>query len=353
MPWLEFGGFSLEQNIAIFLAAAAVVWLAGSRLAIHADIIAERSGLGEAFVGLVLLAVATSLPEIGRTVSASAIGNAPLAVNSLFGGIVLQTAVLATADLAVAQKVLTYFAPRPVLLLQGALVVGLLGLALAGMAGGEFLCLFQVGFWTLLLFGLYLLSLYLLRSYEGRGQWMPVEVPEELKAEELAGEDRSGRHGERSVAEICVRFGINSAAIFFAGMILAQVGDALAVQTGLGASFLGATLLAFASALPEMSSTISAVRLGAYSMAISNIFGTNALLVALLFLSDLFYRQGPVLDAVGPSAIFAAAMGIVATSVYLVGLIERRNRPFLGMGIDSAVVLVLYAGTLAMLYALR
>ena len=103
----------------------------------YADIIADRSGLGEAFVGSVLLTMATSLPEIGRTITASLLGNAPLAVNSLFGGVVLQTAVLAVADLAVAQRVLTYFAPRPVLLLQGASVVLLLGLAIARIAAGK------------------------------------------------------------------------------------------------------------------------------------------------------------------------------------------------------------------------
>lgn len=353
MLWPDFGSFSMELNIAIFMMAAAVVWLAGGRLAIHAHVIAERSGLGEAFVGLVLLAVATSLPEIGRTISASAIGNAPLAVNSLFGGIVLQTAVLALADLAVAQKVLTYFAPKPVLLLQGALVVGLLGLAVGGMAAGEFLSLFQVGFWTLLLLGLYLFSLYLLKSYEGRGQWLPVEVPPELEIAEMEKKDRSGRHIQRSMREVYLRFGINSSVIFAAGVLLAQVGDVLALQTGLGAGFTGATLLALASALPEISATLAAVRLGAYSMAISNIFGTNALLVALLFLSDIFYRQGPVLEAVERSSIFAGAMGIVATCVYLVGLIERRNRVFFRMGIDSFIVLALYLGTLVLLYTLR
>ena len=88
-------------------------------------------------------------------------------------------------------------------------------------------------------------------------------------------------------------------------------------------------------------------------MAVANIFGTNAFLVALLFLSDLFYRQGPVVQAVDRSSVFAAAAGIVATSVYLVGLIERRNRRFLGMGIDSSIVLVCYATTLLVLYLLR
>lgn len=353
MAWIDFESLPLWQNVAVFLVAAVVIWLAGSRLAVYADIIADRTGLGEAFIGLVLLATATSLPEIGRTIGASTLGNAPLAVDSLFGGITLQTAVLAIADLMVAHRVLTYFSPSPVLLLQGAIVVLLLGLAIAGIAAGELIQFFGIGLWTVILMSIYVFSLYTLKRYETREQWRPVHVPEELKADESARIDARGRHGQRSLAQIGLRFGLSCAIIFVAGVLLAQIGEALAVQTGLSAGFVGATLLAFASALPEMSTTIAAVRFGAYSMAIANIFGTNAFLVALLFLSDLFYRQGPVLDSVGRASIFAAAAGIVATSVYLVGLIERRNRRVLGMGFDSAIVLVCYAGTLLVLCLLR
>jgi cation:H+ antiporter len=349
----EFGAFPLWQNLLFFSLAAVVVWLAGTRLSIDADVIADRSGLGQVFIGLVLLATVTSLPEIGRTVMASAIGNASLAVSSLFGGIVLQTAILAVADLTVAERGLTYFAPRPVLLLQGVLVVVLLALALAAVAAGEFLTLFQVGLWSVLLFALYLLSLYLLRSYEGRRSWVPVDVPEELKAEAAAREEASGGRAPEPMNRILLRFSGSSALIFIAGVVMAQIGDVLAVQTGLGSGFVGATLLAFAGALPEMSVTISAVRLGAYSMAIANIFGTNALLVALLLLGDIFYRPGPILHAIDQSSVFAASMGIVATSVYLVGLIERRNKRVLGMGLDSATVMVLYGFTLIALFLMR
>ena len=350
---VDFAQLPLWQNSLVFVVSAAVIWLVGSRLSVHAAIIADKTGLGEVFVGLLLLAVATSLPEIGRTITASAIGNAPLAVDSLFGGVVLQTAVLALADLVVAQRVLTYFAPRPVLLLQGAMVVLLLGLALAGIAAGEVVHFLAIGLWSALLFGLYAFSLYSLRSYESREQWRPVNVPDELKEKELAGVGGQVDRGGHSLTRVAILFAVSSLVIFVAGVLLAQVGDALAVQTGLGASFVGATLLAFASALPEMSTTIAAARMGAYSMAISNIFGTNALLVALVFLADVFYRQGPILEAVDQSSAFVAAVGLVTTAIYLIGMIERRNRTFLGMGLDSLAVLVIYPFTLLMLYLMR
>lgn len=350
---VSFGGNPLWLNMAVFSLAALAIWLVGARLAVAATIVADRSGLGEAFVGLVFLATVTSLPEIGRTITASALGNAPLAVNALFGGILIQTAILALADLAIAQRVLTYFAPRPVLLLQGGVVVLLLGLALAGIAAGEIVQLFGVGLWTMILAGLYLYSLYLLKNYERREQWRPVQVPRELKEEGVSRDIRHRDERQQRLGRIVLWFALSSGIIFVAGVLLAEVGDALAVQTGLGAGFVGATLLAFAGSLPELSTTIAAVRLGAYSMAISNIFGTNALLVALLFLSDLFYRRGPVLEAVDRSAAFAAAVGIVTTAIYLLGMLERRNRVVLGMGLDSLAVLLVYAAALVVMYLLR
>ncbi|MHB1417103.1 MAG: sodium:calcium antiporter, partial [Chloroflexota bacterium] len=288
---LDFSGLALWQNAIVFAVAAAVIWIAGSRLTLYADAIVENTQLGAAFVGVVFLAVATSLPEIGRTITAAAIGNAPLAVDSLFGGVVLQTAVLAIADLTVTSRPLTFFAPQPVLLLQGVVVVLLLGLALAGIAAGELAHIFNVGLWTIALAGAYGYFLYALRHYEARERWRPVDVPDELR--ERGGAPGGGRAvipGHRPLRSVAIRFGISSAIIFAAGVLLAEVGNALAGQTGLGSGFIGATLLAFASALPEMSTTIAAVRIGAYSLAVANIFGANAFLVALLLLADVFYR---------------------------------------------------------------
>ncbi|MBI4318166.1 MAG: hypothetical protein HY675_06725 [Chloroflexi bacterium] len=350
---IDLAAYPTWLSAILFIVSAATVWFAGSRLTVQAAVISDRTGLGEVFVGGLLLAVATSLPEIGRTITASVHGDALLAIDSLFGGITLQTAVLAIADLAAARLTLTYFAPRPTLLLGGTLVVLLLGVTLAAIATGEIVHLYSVGLWTAILFGLYLFSLYALKSYEPAEKWRPVDVPEELKQIELVGYGTRLAHHQKSLVTICLLFAASSAVLFVAGAMLAVVGDALARQTGLGAGFVGATLLALASSLPEMTVTVSAVRMGAYPMAISNIFGTNAFLIALLFVADLFYRPGPILHAVDRSTAFLAAVGIIATCVYLVGMIERRNRVVLGMGIDSLVVLIIYPLSLVVLYLIR
>lgn len=357
---IDFMGFSPWLNGLIFVAAAALVWFAGTRLSFIADAIAERTNLGQALIGLLLLAVATSLPEIGTTISAAVSGNASLATNNIFGGITLQTVMLALVDLWVVRGALTYFSPRPVLLLEGVFLVLLLALALAAVAAGEFVVIFQVGLWSVLLLVAYVVSLVLIHRYEENERWQPVDAEARQAVEEavsaIRGDTVAGStygYGDWPLRRLLLFFGVGSVIIFGGGVVLALVSEALAEQTGLGTSFVGATLLAGSTSLPELSTTLAAARLGNYSMAISNIFGSNALMVLLLFVADLFYRQGAILDVVGASSLFAAAMGIVVTTVYLAGLIEWKDRTVRGMGVDSAVVFAIYAGNVVVLYLLR
>lgn len=351
MLFLDFYNSPVWLNLGVFLLVAIVIWIAGTRLTVYADVIAERTGLGRAFIGLVLLASATSLPELGRTVSAASIGDAPLVINSLLGGILLQSAVLAIADVAVGAGALTFVSPRPVLVLEGAFLMILIALVLVGIAAGTFLSLFGIGFWSVLLLVAYLLTLYLLWQYEGSERWRPVDMPELPPA--MAKQMVSSHLNAWSVKRVILHFAFGAMVVLVCGVILSPVGEALARQTGLGGGFIGATLLAVATSLPELSTTVAAARLGAYSLAISNIFGSNMLLVALIFVADVFYRPGPVLADLDRSAVFAAAMGICVTGIYLAGLIERHNRTILRMGFDSVAVLVLYLGSTVMLYILR
>ncbi len=353
----SFRDFPLWQNAALFAAAAVIIWLVGSRLAAYADVIAERTGLGRAFVGLLLLAGATSLPEVASTVSATVTGNPTLAVNNVLGSVVTQTAILAVADVLFGRGALTYFVPRPTMLLEGALLIVLLAIVLVGVAVADVFSLFGVSLWTALLFAAYLLMLRRLQGYDRREVWRPVDLPDDERdadaAESPGAEGTQEKYGEWSTTHLVSMFAAGSLVILVVGVTLTRVADALAVQTGLGASFVGAVLLALVTSLPELSTTIAAVRLGAYSMAVSNIFGSNAASVTLVFLADVLHRDGPVLAAVDRSATFITALGIVVTAAYLIGMIERKDRAVLRMGYDSAAVLVLYVGGLAVLYVVR
>jgi cation:H+ antiporter len=147
-------------------------------------------------------------------------------------------------------------------------------------------------------------------------------------------------------------FSAGALIILIGGYLLVRTGDAIAMQTGIGSTLIGAVLVAIGTSLPEISTTAMAIRLGAHGMAISNIFGSNAFCLALLFVGDLAYREGPVLAATARSDLFLTGLGMLVTCAYLWGMLERRERTFLGMGIASFAVLLLYFGGLVVLYYL-
>lgn len=165
---IDFQALSLWANLGIFAVAAGVVWVVGTQVSRGADALTKRTALGSGFVGLVLLGVITDSPEIGTTATAAAIGDAPLALNNIFGGVVVQTAILAFADLILIRGALTYFTPRPTLLLQGSMLILLLASMLTAAAVGEPIHLLGVGLGTAVLFGVYILSLYLVGLLERR-----------------------------------------------------------------------------------------------------------------------------------------------------------------------------------------
>jgi cation:H+ antiporter len=161
------------------------------------------------------------------------------------------------------------------------------------------------------------------------------------------------RQPHRSTAALWSIFCAVSLVVLVAGWAVAQSADVLAEQTGLGDAFLGATLLALATSLPEVSTTTAASRQGRYSMAISNIFGSNGFDVSLLFLAELLYVRGAIMAHAGDSVVFVAAIGAIMTSIYLWGMLERRDRTILKVGIDSAAAVIVYLGGMTLLYFLE
>ena len=336
------------------------VWFAGAQLSDYGDAISRRTGLGQAFVGGLLLATATSLPEIATTASASAAGDVALAVNNLLGGISMQTAVLAVVDMIAVRGALTFFAPRPVLILQAALLIGLLGVSVAATAAGEVVSLANIGLWPVILATAYVLALYQTKGYRQRTRWRTQGPSEEAEAmqrheeeEELRTRQQEQKRFRQSTRRLIGMFIVFSIVVLIAGIVVARTGGALADQTGLGQTFVGATLVALATSLPELSAAIRAVQIGAYGMAVSNIFGSNSLLIGLFLLAEIAHRDGLIIEAVDESALFSAGLGIALTTIYIWGLLERRDAVVLRMGIDSALVLTTYLGGLVVLYNLR
>jgi cation:H+ antiporter len=366
MEFLDFKNNSLWMNIGVFVVSAIIVWIAGTKIARYADKIATRTGLGHAAVGLVLLAGITSLPEVAVSVTSAVERNAALAVNNLLGSIAMQITILAVADALIGRQALTVVAASPGVLLQVAMNALLLTLVAASITVGD-VPFFHAGVWAWGLLFAYVFAIWKVANSEGRNYWVARKTPVQKKREEErrpvhAGHpspDEGDKEEEENEEELgsfrslvikCIAAG---AAILVAGFLLSRTGDAIASQTGLGQSFVGAVLLAISTSLPEVSSVVAAVRLRRYQMAISDIFGTNLFNVGMIFLVDIFYTGKPVLSEVGSFSQMASLLGAALACVYLVGLIERRDRTVARMGIDSFAVLILYGGGLVMLYQLR
>jgi cation:H+ antiporter len=338
-----------------FVLAAAAIWWAGGRLELRADAIARRTGLGHAFTGVLLLAVVTSLPEVVTTVTAIVVHDDPtLAVYGLLGGVAMQTAVLALADARKGRSgALTYFSPRFALLLQAVGVVLLLQLAIVGIVAKGVPTVASVSVWSIALAAAYGALLYLAYRFRKRGAWVAADRAGAANE----GDDEGAEEGEGAstlAKRSRARLGVESAAlagvVLAGGLVATNSAESLAELTGLGSAFIGATLLASATSLPEVSTTLAGVRGGRYTEAISNVFGGNAFDVTLILLADVLYRDGAVLASTPLSAVLVAAIGSAMTCVYLWGLLERENHTIAGIGWDSATALLLLVAGLSALY---
>jgi cation:H+ antiporter len=352
---LDLVQLGLPINMLLFAVAAVAVWFAGARLTGYADAISRITGLGQAVIGIILLAGVTSLPEIGVTATASIAGDAQLAVNNLFGSIALQVALLAVVDLMIGREALTAVVPDPAVMLQGALNVLLLSVAAAGMVAGD-VGIFGVGIWAWACLFLYVAAVWSLSAARGKRPW--IAARNGGIDERLICSDERHRHADdaksASLRPLLIKTGATAAVILAAGFVLARSGDAIAQESGLGQSFVGFVLVALATSLPELSTALTAARRGLYTMAISDILGTNLINVALLFVVDLLdTNEEVVLNRMGDFAVFGALLAIVLTALFLAGLSERRDRSLLRMGYDSIAVMVTYAVGVAILYTLR
>jgi cation:H+ antiporter len=346
-----FATLPLAVNVGLFALVAAAVWLAGTRLAALADEIADRRRMGKALMGLVFLAAATSLPEVVTTITAALAGNARLLLANMFGGVPMQTAILAVADGFAVGAAITFYPRKPTPILEAALLILLLALTQTIILFGERAILFHVGIGACLVAIVYLVAIGMLRRFDEKDTWLAVEFPEES-----GGPPVYPWHvalAKIAMPGLVMRFAVASLVILICGVLLVALSEQIAVQSGLGRSFIGVTLLAASTSLPELSTTIMAVRLRSYTMAISNIFGSNLIMIILLLPADLLYREGLVLAEADPIASLAIITGIIVTVIYVIGLVIRSSRTLFGVGIDSLLVLAVYVASLFVAYQLR
>src|SRR5947209_6953897 len=347
-----FHSLSLPLLLLIFVAASAAVWFAGIQLSNTTDVLSSRFGFGQALGGLILLAIATNLPEVAITVSAALSHNLGIAIGNILGGIGIQTVVLVLLDIfgLWREDSLSYAVASLQLVLEGVLVVAILILAIMGTQLPKSLIFARVTPDALLITISWLIGLWLLDKARKDLPWQEKgRAPDTLHGKR--GDKTKEKAQKWGNTRVIVVFISAALATLVAGVVLEESGNEIATHIGLSGVLFGSTVLAAATSLPELSTGLASVKAGAYNLAFSDIFGGNAFLPVLFLLATLLAGQA-VLPQAKNTDIYLAGLGILLTVIYIYGLIFRPRRQILHMGIDSFLVIIVYAVGIGGLFAI-
>ncbi len=319
----------------VFLLSAFVVVLAAIRLAEFGDVLATRTGLGGLFVGVIFIAASTSLPELLTTINAVHFGEVNLAAGNLLGSNMVNIAMLVILDILFRKKrILRTAALKHAL--SGSLACLLIGavvffnlVKLEGQIG-------WIGYDSLILVLLYLSAVWLLHQNQNQSHHPQDEQ-----------EIPSGLPGLKTAI---FGFLVASAALIYISPLLIRSSAEIARVSGLGSTFIGTTLLAFVTSLPELVTTISAAKIGADDMAIGNLFGSNLFNMFALGLTDFFYLPGRFLSVIDPAFVIVGMLGLILTLLGVVGNLIRLQRRFWLLETDAVLIAIVYFGGLWLLY---
>jgi cation:H+ antiporter len=350
-----FAGAPVLVLVLVFLAAAAAVWIAGIHLSDSVDVLSRALGLGEALGGVILLAIVTNLPEIAIVGSAAVQNNIGIALGNILGGIAIQTVVLVALDVfgCKGKAALTYQAASLELLLEGIVVVGVLAVVVMGTQLPNHVVGFGFTPPGTLIAVLWVAGIALVsRARNGLPWHMSGDAPggqKEPRGHSIEKKHRAEMQRVGHTGRSWLIFVTGSVVTLIGGIVLETSGGALSGHIGIDGVLFGATILAAATALPEVSTGLRSIRLGDYKLAVSDIFGGNAFLPVLILMATLLSGSS-VLPAAHDTDIYLTGLGMLLTVVYLCGLVFRPRRQVLRMGLDSLVVLVLYVGGLVGLF---
>jgi cation:H+ antiporter len=324
MPWL------------VFLGSSGLLVFAATKLAQYGDAIAARTGLGRLFVGTLLLAGATSLPELLTAINSFNQGVPDLAAGSLMGSNMFNMLLLAILDLLGRQaRILRRVAMKHAL--TASLATLLIGMAAFFILADVDITIGHVGVDSLLLIATYIVGVRLIQSNNAAAGEAPAE-PEDLAGVPRLWVALSGFGGATLILVLVSPWLVSSS-------------RQIAELTGLGTGFVGTALVAVVTSLPEVATSIAAVRLGAYDLAIGNLFGSNAFNMLALGISDFFYRPGAFLSVISPAFALVALLGLMLTGLALIGNLARLERRLLFVEADALAIMIVYGAGLAFLYA--
>ncbi|HEY9848248.1 MAG TPA: hypothetical protein V6D28_02220 [Leptolyngbyaceae cyanobacterium] len=333
---LEFANDSLYFNLSIFLLSVLAIAISGTWITAIADRLAKQTGLGQALMGALFLGFSTSLPGIVTSVSA-ALGNYPkLAVNNALGDIAVQTAFLGIADITYLEGNLEYAAASAATLTQGVLLIVLLVVPLLTIPY-PLIKIWIIHPASIALIAIYIFGLRLVAAAQNTPMWKPEDRKETTDEKHQTEESNSP-----GLVSSWLRFFFLAAILGIAGYGVEQAGVAITQSSGFSESVVGSLFTSISTSLPELVTTIAAVRRGALTLAVSGVLGGNSFDVLVLAFCDLAYQKGSIYQALTENELFVLALTILMTGILVLGLLRREKYGIGNIGFESFLLLLVY-----------
>lgn len=340
------------QLITFFVCVIAI-WIAGVWMTRSVDAIDTHFKLGSAFGGLILLGISGSLPELAVIISAAMHHDYEIIIGNLLGGIAIQTVVLVLFDFYMKRKESISFAASSLLLvLESNIVVLVVVVAIIAAQTPMMVPGTNFSLSSLAILLVWLVGVWLVYKSRKNLPWksvVPLEANPGRTHEERLLTINNPHFKNKSWVYAVVIFVITSIIVLIAGVKLEESGSFLAGYLGIASGLFAATFISLATAMPEISTGIASIKMGDYRLAFSDIFGGNAFMPALFIVADIIAGK-QILSTATPDDIWFAALGILLTGIYAIGLLIRPKKLIFRLGIDSLLVLVIYIVSVLALY---
>ncbi|HEY9149600.1 MAG TPA: sodium:calcium antiporter [Gammaproteobacteria bacterium] len=332
---------SLGLSLVVFVVAAAVITVLGVRMSITADRLADVTGMGEAMMGGLFLAGATSLPDFAATLTAAVDGYAELAISNIMGSMAVNLAFLGIGDMVYRKANLEHAAASSSNLTLAALLIILLSLPLIAMITPP------IFFWgihpvTPVLLAGYVLGYYAVRGAHTRPMWTPRHT-----AQTVEDVPERGSETARSAPGLWAQFSLLAAGTAVSGWALMHAAKTIVLQTPLSETAVGALFTGVVTSMPELVTTIAAIRVGALTLAVGNILGTNCFNTTVIAVADIAYRDGSIYHAVTSQQVLWGLVTILMTGILLLGFVYRERYGIGRIGLESLIMLLVYVGLVA------
>lgn len=324
-----------------FLAVTALILFSGTRLTRYGDIISERSGLSRLWLGLVLMAGVTSLPELATGLSAVTSNLPDIAAGNILGSCVFNVFILGLLDTLSRKVPLSSKVNQRNILSAGMSILFLGGVSLSLFLGDRLPGLGWVGLYTPLLIIGYMGTMRMAFKFERRH---PLPRP---------GGDKDGRASGLTLRAAVIRYILHAAVVVGAAVFLPSIAEGIAETTGLGQTFVGNIFVAVSTSFPELTVSIAALRIGAVDMAVGNIFGSNIFNMFILAIEDLAYVKGPILSFVASQHMIPSLLAMAMTGLAVAGLIYNLEKKRFLWAWDSFGIILIFAVNVYLLFVLR